>query len=147
MEHTISKPQKCKCIINSILLIFSIFSLLFSKNSQRNETTISDFCNNCRKIKLILQQKETICAPALTQAHSKLNEIICKFLNKSIINVYKEEGNRWNNQQIFAINGSRINGNQCKAELPLKLRNLTLINFINININFLLSQNETIKTN
>jgi len=109
MEHTISKSQKRKHIINSILFIFLIFSLLFSKNSQGYETTISDFWNNCRKIKFLLPQKETICTSTFTQARSKLNETICNLLNKSIISAYEEETNRWNNQRICAIDGSKIN--------------------------------------
>ena len=140
MEQTISKSPKCKRIINSILLIFLI-SDLFS-NSQMYKTMISDFLNNChKKIKYILQQKETICASAFTQYLSKLNEIINKVLNKSIISVH-EKVNRWNNQQIFAIDESRIIGYQGKTELLSKLSN-----FIGITINSILSQNETIKTN
>jgi len=95
--------------IASMLLIFLIFRLLFSKNSQSCGTTISDFCDNCRKLKFLLPQKETICASAFTQVRSKLNKTKCNVLNKSIISACEEETNRWHNQRIFAIDGSKIN--------------------------------------
>jgi hypothetical protein len=104
--------QKRKRIIDSMLLIFLIFRLLYSKNSQGYGTTISDFWNNCRKMKFPLPQKEPICASALTQARSKLDETIFKVLNKRIISAYEEETNksyRLNNQRIFAVDGSKIN--------------------------------------
>jgi hypothetical protein len=68
--------QKRKRIIDSMLLIFLIFRLLYSKNSQGYGTTISDFWNNCRKMKFPLPQKEPICASAFAQARSKLDETI-----------------------------------------------------------------------
>lgn len=104
--------QKRNRIIDSMLLIFLIFRLLFSKNSQGYGTTISDFWNNCRKMKFPLPQKEPICASAFTQARSKLDETIFKVLNKRIINVYEEETDklyRLDDQRIFAVDGSKIN--------------------------------------
>jgi len=104
--------QKRKRIIDSMLLVFLIFRLLYSKNSQGYGTTISDFWNNCRKMKFPLPQKEPICASAFTQARSKLDETIFKVLNKRIINAYEEknkESHLWNNQRIFAVDGSKIN--------------------------------------
>ena len=50
--------QKRKRIIDSMLLIFLIFRLLFSKNSQGYGTTISDFWHNCRKMKFPLPQEK-----------------------------------------------------------------------------------------
>jgi len=104
--------QKRKRIIDSMLLIFLIFRLLYSKNSQGYGTTISDFWNNCRKMKFPLPQKKPICASAFTKARSKLDETIFKVLNKRIISAYEEETNksyRLNNQRIFAVDGSKIN--------------------------------------
>jgi len=104
--------QKRKRIIDSMLLIFLIFRLLYSKNSQGYGTTISDFWNNCRKMKFPLPQKKPICASAFTKARSKLDETIFKVLNKRIISVYEEGTNksyRLNNQRIFAVDGSKIN--------------------------------------
>jgi hypothetical protein len=104
--------QRRKRIIDSMLLIFLIFRLLFSKNSQGYGTTISDFWNNCRKMNFPLPQKNPISAAAFTKARSKLDETIFKVLNKRIISAYEEESNEsylWNNQRIFAVDGSKIN--------------------------------------
>ena len=104
--------QKRKRIIDSMLLIFLIFRLLFSKNSQGYGTTISDFWNNCHKMKFPLPQKRPVCASAFTQARSKLDETIFKILNKRIVSVYEDETNklyRLNNQRIFSVDGSKIN--------------------------------------
>jgi hypothetical protein len=104
--------QKRKRIIDSMLLIFLIFRLLYSKNSQGYGTTISDFWNNCRKMKFPLPQKKPICASAFTQARSKLDETVFKVLNKRVISSYEEESNEsylWNNLRIFAVDGSKIN--------------------------------------
>jgi hypothetical protein len=73
--------QKRKRIIDSMLLIFLIFRLLFSKNSQGYGTTISDFWHNCRKMKFPLPQEKPISASAFTQARAKLDETIFKILN------------------------------------------------------------------
>ncbi len=113
VAHEFDKTwQKRKRIIDSMLLIFLIFRLLFSKNSQGYGATISDFWNNCRKMKFPLPQKRPISASAFTQARAKLDETIFKVLNKRIISAYEEETNRLyrlNNQRIFAVDGSKIN--------------------------------------
>ena len=104
--------QRRKRIIDSMLLIFLIFRLLFSRNSQGYGTTISDFWNNCRKMKFPLPQKRPICASAFTQARAKLDETIFKVLNEKIITVYEDETDklyRLNNQRIFAVDGGKIN--------------------------------------
>ena len=86
VAHEFDKTwQKRKRIIDSMLLIFLIFRLLFSKNSQGYGTTISDFWNNCRKMNFSLPQKKPISASAFTQARAKLDETIFKGLNKRII--------------------------------------------------------------
>ena len=113
VSHEFDKTwQKRKRIINSMLLIFLIFRLLFSKNSQSYGTTISDFWHNCHKMKFPLPQKKPISASAFSQARAKLDETIFKILNKRIISVYENETNklyRLNNQRIFAVDGSKIN--------------------------------------
>jgi len=113
VAHEFDKTwQKRKRIIDSMLLIFLIFRLLFSKNSQGYGTTISDFWNNCSKMNFPLPQKKPIAASAFTQARAKLDETIFKILNKRIISVYEDETNKLyqlNNQRIFAVDGSKIN--------------------------------------
>jgi len=113
VAHEFDKTwQKRKRVIDSMLLIFLIFRLLFSKNSQGYGTTISDFWNNCRKMNFPLPQKKPIAASAFTNARAKLDETIFKILNKRIISVYEDETNKLyqlNNQRIFAVDGSKIN--------------------------------------
>jgi len=104
--------QRRKRVIDSLLLIFLIFRLVFSKNSQGYGTTISDFWNNCHKLKFPLPQKKAISASSFTDARAKLDETIFPILNKRIINAY-EEGTTdlylWDNHRIFAVDGSKIN--------------------------------------
>ena len=113
VAHEFDKTwQKRKRIIDSMLLIFLIFRLLFSKNSQGYGTTISDFWNNCHKMNFPLPQKKPISASAFAQARAKLDETIFKILNKKIISVYEDKTNKLyllNNQRIFAVDGSKIN--------------------------------------
>lgn len=113
VAHKFDKTwQKRKRVIDSMLLIFLIFRLVFSKNSQGYGTTISDFWNNCHKLKFPLPQKKAISASSFTDARAKLDETVFKELNKRIINVYEEETTRlyrWNNHRIFAVDGSKIN--------------------------------------
>ena len=95
VAHEFDKTwQKRKRIIDSMLLIFLIFRLLFSKNSQGYGTTISDFWNNCHKMNFPLPQKKPISASAFTQARAKLDETIFKILNKKIIRVYEDKTNK-----------------------------------------------------
>ena len=53
--------KKRKRIIDLLLLIFLILRLLFSKNNQGYETTITDFWHNCHKMKFPLPQKTNFC--------------------------------------------------------------------------------------
>jgi len=53
------KWQKRKRVIDSLLLIFLIFRLVFSKNSQSYGITIKKFWHNCHKMKFPLPQKKT----------------------------------------------------------------------------------------
>jgi len=104
--------QKRKRIIDSMLLIFLIFRLLYSQNRQGYGTTISDFWNNCHNMNFPLPQKRPICASAFTQARSKLDETIFKILNQRVVSVYEEQTDRLyrlNNHRIFAVDGSKIN--------------------------------------
>ena len=82
VAHEFDKTwQKRKRIIDSMLLIFLIFHLLFPKNSYDYGTTISDFWYNCPKMNFPLPQEKPISASAFTQFLSKLDETIFKVLN------------------------------------------------------------------
>ena len=104
--------QRRKRIIDSLLLMFLIFRLIFSKNSQGYGTTISDFWNSCHKMKFPLPQKRPISTSSFTEARTKLDEDIFKVLNERIIRAYEEESKdsyRLEGLRIFAVDGSKIN--------------------------------------
>jgi len=68
--------QKRKRVIDSLLLVFLIFRLVFSKNTQSYGTTITEFWQNCHKMKFPLPQKQAISASSFTEVRKKLNESI-----------------------------------------------------------------------
>ncbi len=104
--------QKRKRVIDTLLLIFLIFRLVFSKNSQGYGTTIEDFWANCHRMKFPLPQKKPISAAAFTNARKKLDEKLFKHLNTRII-IGSQQGNddayRWFNHRLFAVDGSKLN--------------------------------------
>jgi len=104
--------QKRKRVIDSLLLIFLIFRLVFSKNSQGYGTTIEDFWANCHRMKFPLPQKKPISAAAFTEARKKLDEKLFKNLNNRIISACQLENEntyRWFNHRLFAVDGSKLN--------------------------------------
>ena len=104
--------QKRRRVIDSMLLVFLIFRLLYSKNKQGYGTTISDFWHNCHQMKYPLPKEKPISASAFTDARAKLDENIFKIINQRIINVYDNETAGlylWQNHRIFAVDGSKIN--------------------------------------
>lgn len=102
--------QKRKRIIDSLLLVFIIFRLVFSKNSQSYATTITEFWHNCHRMKFPLPQKHPVAASAFTQARKKLNESIFKELNWRIIQACPKKGSDlWYGHRLFAVDGSKIN--------------------------------------
>lgn len=102
--------QKRRRVINSLLLIFLIFRLVLSKNSQSYGTTITEFWHNCLRMKFPLPQKQPISASSFTEARKKLDESIFKELNQRIIQACPEKSNdRWLGHRLFAVDGSKIN--------------------------------------
>jgi len=104
------KWQKRKRVIHSLLLVFLIFRLVFSKNTQSYGTTITEFWHNCHRLKFPLPQKKAISASAFTEARKKLNEAIFIELNQRIIQTSPESTTgRWLGHRLFAVDGSKIN--------------------------------------
>ncbi len=102
--------QKRKRVIDSMLLVFLIFRLVFSKNSQGYGTTITEFWHNCHRMKFPLPQKHPIAASAFTEARKKLDATIFKDLNKQIIQACGDRPeDLWRGHRLFAIDGSKIN--------------------------------------
>lgn len=104
--------QKRQRVIDSLLLVFLIFRLVFSKNSQGYSSIINEFWFNCHKMKFPLTQKKPISASSFTDARKKLDETIFKVLNSEIIAAYennKEKEYRWFNHRLFAVDGSKLN--------------------------------------
>ena len=103
--------RKRKRVIDSLLLVFLIFRLVFSKNSQSYGTTITEFWHNCHRMKFPLPQKQPIAASAFTEARKKLDETIFKDLNQKIIQTFAKNKpeDRWLGHRLFAVDGSKIN--------------------------------------
>lgn len=104
--------QKRRRVIDSLLLVFLIFRLVFSKNSQGYGTLINEFWSNCHKMKFPLTQKKPISASSFTEARKKLDETIFKVLNQRIIDAYEnhdETQYHWLGHRLFAVDGSKLN--------------------------------------
>lgn len=104
--------QKRQRVIDSLLLVFLIFRLVFSKNSAGYSTIINEFWFNCHKMKFPLTQKKPISASSFTDARKKLDETIFKVLNQKIIASYennKQGQYAWFNHRLFAVDGSKLN--------------------------------------
>ena len=104
--------RKRNRVIDSLLLVFLIFRLVFSKNSQGYGTTISEFWHNCHRMKFPLPQKQPISASSFSDARKKLDENIFIVLNQRIIEAcdeYDDTQYRWFNHRLFAVDGSKLN--------------------------------------
>ena len=98
--------QKRQRVINSLLLVFLIFRLVLSKNSQGYGTTIGEFWHNCHRMRFPLPQKQPISASSFAAARKKLDENIFRVLNQRIIEVCDEEDAaqyHWFNHRLFAV--------------------------------------------
>lgn len=113
VAHTFDQAwQKRKRVIDSLLLVFLIFRLVFSKNSQGYSTTLEDFWANCHKMKFPLPQKKPVSAAAFSEARKKLDEAIFKRLNERIIAACQYESTTsysWFHHRLFAVDGSKLN--------------------------------------
>ena len=110
-----AKWQKRKRVIDSLLLVFLIFRLVFSKNSQGYGTTIEAFWHNCFRMKFPLPQKTPISASSFSDARKKLDEDIFRVLNQKIIAAHDtliepgDQSQLWLNHRLFAVDGSKLN--------------------------------------
>lgn len=110
-----AKWQKRKRVIDSLLLVFLIFRLVFSKNSQGYGTTIEEFWHNCFRMKFPLPQKNPISASSFSDARKKLDEDIFRVLNQKIIAAHDtltepdDQSQLWLNHRLFAVDGSKLN--------------------------------------
>jgi len=104
-----AKWQKRKRVIDSLLLVFLIFRLVFSKNTQSYGTTITEFWQNCHKMQFPLPQKKAISASSFSDARKKLDESIFIELNQRIIRACPEKSsNLWLGHRLFGVDGSKV---------------------------------------
>ena len=104
--------QQRQRVIDSLLLVFLIFRLVFSKNSQGYGTTITEFWHNCHRMQFPLPQKQPISASSFSEARKKLDETLFQVLNQRIIEAHEDDGNRpfrWFNHRLFGVDGSKLN--------------------------------------
>ena len=102
--------QKRSRIINSLLLVFLIFRLVLSKNTQSYGTTITEFWHNCHQMQFPLPQKYPVSASSFTNARKKLSESIFIELNQRIIKACPEKSSDlWRGHRLFGVDGCKIN--------------------------------------
>ena len=80
------KWRKRKRLIDTLLLVLFIFRLVFSKNKQGYNITITELWDQCKFLDVDLPQQAPIAASAFCTARAKLDENIFKSLNTKIIN-------------------------------------------------------------
>jgi len=104
--------QKRKRVMDSLLLVFLIFRLVFSKNSPGYGTTLEDFWGNCRRMKFPLPTRKPVSAAAFSRARKKLDERLFNILNDRIITVCQHRNNAaylWFGHRLFAVDGCKLN--------------------------------------
>jgi len=87
------KWRKRKRLINTLLLVLFIFRLVFSKNKQGYNITITELWDQCKLLGVDLPQNAPVAASAFCAARAKLDENIFKALNTKIIKSYEAPKN------------------------------------------------------
>jgi hypothetical protein len=105
------KWRKRKRLINTLLLVLFIFRLVFSKNRQGYNITITELWNQCKSMGVDLPQQTPIAASAFCAARPKLDESIFKSINTEIIRSYEtpKEDAEWQGHKLFAVDGTKMN--------------------------------------
>ena len=105
------KWRKRKRVIDTLLLVLFIFRLVFSKNKQGYNITITELWAQCQLMGVDLPQQTPVAASAFCAARAKLDENIFKSLNTKIIEFYEtpEENRKWQGHRLFAVDGTKMN--------------------------------------
>jgi len=105
------KWRKRKRLIDTLLLVLFIFRLVFSKNKQGYNITITELWDQCKLMGVDLPQQAPIAASAFCAARTKLDENIFKSLNTEIIKSYDtpKKDDEWQGHRLFAVDGTKMN--------------------------------------
>lgn len=105
------KWRKRKRLLDTLLLILFIFRLVFSKNKQGYDITITELWDQCKRMGVDLPQQTPMAASAFCAARAKLDENIFKCLNTQIIRSYESPKNdsQWQGHRLFAVDGTKMN--------------------------------------
>lgn len=105
------KWRQRKRLIDTLLLVLFIFRLVFSKNRQGYNITITELWDQCKSMGVDLPQQTPIAASAFCAARAKLDENIFKSINTEIIRCYETPGEdtEWQGHKLYAIDGTRMN--------------------------------------
>lgn len=106
-----SKWRKRKRLIDTLLLVLFIFRLVFSKNKQGYNITITELWDQCKLLGVDIPQNTPVAASAFCAARAKLDENIFKSLNEKIIESYEspDEDHKWLSHRLFAVDGTKMN--------------------------------------
>lgn len=99
------KWRKRKRLIDTLLLVLFVFRLLFSKNKQGYNITITELWDQCKLMGVDLPQQTPIAGSAFCTARAKLDENIFKAINTKILQSYEaqNEDSQWQGHRLFAI--------------------------------------------
>ena len=100
-----------KRLIDTLLLVLFIFRLVFSKNKQGYNITITELWDQCQSMGVELPQRTPIAASAFCAARQKLDENIFKALNTEIIRAYEtpKQDAKWHGHRLYAVDGTKMN--------------------------------------
>jgi len=103
--------QKRKRVLNTLLIMFFIFRLVFSKSSQGYAIIIAELWEQCHVMGIPLPQATPVAASAFCTARAKLDENSFKLLHAQILQHCDGlcADSQWKGHRIFAVDGSKIN--------------------------------------
>lgn len=111
---SISKKYDEKCferkrVLDSFLLVIMIIKMVQARNSQGYAITINDFWLKAKKFVPKLSVLPPVSQSSFSDARSKLDPLIFKEINTSLVKKSNQNRYLWHGHRVFAVDGSKIN--------------------------------------
>jgi len=102
--------RKRKRIIDTYILIFFIFKLVLSKNTQGYNSILVELWDEFYQKGITPPQKESISPSSICEARQKLPENIFKNINRDLITEWEKTNgmSTWRGHRVFGVDGSKI---------------------------------------